>query len=319
MDPAARHYVVVDRFFPRAQEMRREIDKRLADVTAPFDPARFAWEHWHVAGQFSQHRTPARAFFAQETIAAFEQRLLAWASSELGLSSLGGPPWLSAIVDGGFQALHRDSPNGHFAFSYGLSKRGARYRGGETLLARPELLDYFRHGGHRDDRAHWPMFDEIPSRFDRLVAFDARTACGRRAAPPSRWTRRDSRMAARERMRRARRDRCAARDEARQRGAREASRRALARRHGGALRRAPRDRAIGRRLARRVDRGHARGDDARRRAAGARGACDPRGDARDPIRRGEERVARDRADRRSRSGRRARAARGVTRVSRRGT
>src|SRR5215813_7319918 len=100
--------------------MRRALDRRLADRTDPFDPTRFAWEHWHVPGQFSQLRTPARSFFGDEAMAAFEARLLRWARAELGVARLGGPPWLSAITDGGFQGVHRDSPNGQFAFSYGL-------------------------------------------------------------------------------------------------------------------------------------------------------------------------------------------------------
>jgi hypothetical protein len=106
---------------------------------------------------------------------AFERRLLAWSSSNLGLSQLGGPTWASFLLDGDFQSLHRDSPNGQVAFSFGLV-RGARppFRGGETLLARPELLDYWRRGAHRGDRADTPLFDEIAPRFNRLVLFDAR-------------------------------------------------------------------------------------------------------------------------------------------------
>jgi hypothetical protein len=165
-------YIVVDRFFADAKAMRKALDRRLADRTDPFDPARFAWEHWHVPGQFSQLRTPARSFFGEEVIAAFEGRLLRWARTTLGVARLGGPPWLSAITDGGFQGVHRDSPNGQFAFSYGLGK--GRFAGGETLLARDELLDYFRSGAHADGAADTPLFDEVPARFDRLVVFDAR-------------------------------------------------------------------------------------------------------------------------------------------------
>jgi hypothetical protein len=121
------------------------------------------------------HRTPAHPFFGDVLANAFERRLLAWSRASLGLSALGGPLWLSYLLDGDFQALHRDSPNGELALSYGLSRRGAPFRGGETLLAKDELLDYFRSGAHRAGEAHAPMFDEVPSRFDRLVIFDART------------------------------------------------------------------------------------------------------------------------------------------------
>jgi hypothetical protein len=179
MDEAARHYVVVDQFSPDAEALRAAFDRRLADRTDPFDPARFAWEYWHVPGQFSQHRTPARTFFPADLFARFEERLLSWATASLGLSRLGGPPWLSYLVDGGFQALHRDSPNGDFAFSFGLTKPTTRrFSGGETFLARPELLDYWKGGAFRSGAADTPLFDEIPSRFNRLVAFDSRVPHG---------------------------------------------------------------------------------------------------------------------------------------------
>jgi hypothetical protein len=165
-------YIVVDAFFAEAAAMRKQIDRRLGDRTDPFDPARFAWEHWHVPGQFSQLRTPARGFFSSDLARAFEARLLRWAGVALGVSLLGGPPWLSAIVDGGFQGVHRDSPNGQLAFTYGLGR--GRFAGGDTLLARDALLDYFRSGAHADDAADTPLFDEVPPRFDRLVVFDSR-------------------------------------------------------------------------------------------------------------------------------------------------
>ena len=167
------HIVTLDAFFEGARPLRKELDSRLSDARDPFDPGRFAWEPWHIDGQFSQARTPARSFFTGSTFAAFERRLLAWAGLSLGLSRLGGPPWLSSLVDGGFQALHRDSPNGEFAFSFGLS-RGRGFRGGETQIASFDLLDYFRRGGHTNERAASPLFEEIPSRFNKLVVFDAR-------------------------------------------------------------------------------------------------------------------------------------------------
>jgi hypothetical protein len=185
-------YIVVDGFFADARAMRRELDRRLADRTSPFDPARFVWEHWHVPGQFSQLRTPARSFFSAPLTLAFEGRLLRWAKASLGVSRLGGPPWLSAITDGGFQGVHRDSPNGQLAFSYGLAT--GRFAGGETLLARDELLDYFRSGSHAEDTADTPLFDEVRPRFDRLVVFDSRLPHAVRAVEGPRRTR-DGRIA----------------------------------------------------------------------------------------------------------------------------
>jgi 2-oxoglutarate-Fe(II)-dependent oxygenase superfamily protein len=194
VEASARHHFTVDRFFADARRLRRAFDRTLREDQSPFSPGRFVWERWHVDGQFSQYRTPARAFFAAPLLAEFERRLLAWARRAVGLSLLGSPPWLSSVTDGGYQGLHRDSPNGELAFSYGLSRPGARFRGGETLLARPDLLDYWRSGSHRAKAAHLPMWDEIPPRFDRLVVFDARLPHGVRAVEGPRHPR-DGRVA----------------------------------------------------------------------------------------------------------------------------
>jgi hypothetical protein len=178
MDIAA-HFFVVDSFFDGARELRRAYEARFGERVPPFDSSRFAWEYWHVPGQFAQHRAPARTVFPAEALMRFETRLLAWGARALGLQTLGGPPWVSFVLHGDYQGLHRDTPNGVFAFSYGLSRPGrARFTGGETLLARPELLDYWRHGGAREDTADEPLFEAVPSLFNRLVVFDARVPHG---------------------------------------------------------------------------------------------------------------------------------------------
>ncbi len=169
------HYVVVDAFFADARALRRAFDARFGERVHPLHPKRFAWEYWHVPGQFAQHRAPARAVFPAPLISRFEARVLTWSSRTLGLSLLAGPPWVSFLLDGEFQGLHRDTPNGTFAFTFGLSRAGRpRYAGGETLLAKPELLDYWGRGGARPETAAEALFEEIPARFNRLVAFDAR-------------------------------------------------------------------------------------------------------------------------------------------------
>jgi hypothetical protein len=128
--------------------------------------------------------------FSRPVFERFERRLLEWSARNLGLAAFGGPPWVSYLVDGQFQFLHRDSPNGLFAFSFGLSKPlTARFRGGQTLLGRPELLDYWRRGGDREDTADMPLFDEIEPRFNRLLVFDARVPHGVRTVEGPRLAR----------------------------------------------------------------------------------------------------------------------------------
>jgi hypothetical protein len=189
------HYHVVDGFFDEARALRTAYEARFGERVPPFDPARFAWEYWHVPGQFAQHRAPARAVFPEALLARFEARLLAWGARTLGLSALGGPPWVSFVLHADYQGIHRDTPNGVFAFTFGLSRPGRpRFNGGETLLARPELLDYWRHGGAREDTADGPLFEEVPSLFNRLVVFDARVPHAVRAVEGPRDPR-DARVA----------------------------------------------------------------------------------------------------------------------------
>jgi hypothetical protein len=169
------HYVLTDSFFADARALRKAYEARFGERVPPFDRSRFVWEYWHVPGQFAQHRAPAHDVFPGDLLARFEARLLSWSARTLGLSALGSPPWVSYVLHGDYQGIHRDSPNGVFAFTFGLSRPGrSRFAGGETLLARPELLDYWRRGGAREDSADEPLFEVIPPAFNRLVAFDSR-------------------------------------------------------------------------------------------------------------------------------------------------
>ena len=52
--------------------------------------------------------------------------------------------WVSAYVDGCRQELHADVPHGPFAFVLSLTPPQRRFTGGETMLLRPHVLDYWR-------------------------------------------------------------------------------------------------------------------------------------------------------------------------------
>jgi hypothetical protein len=89
------------------------------------------------------------------------------------------PTWLSCYVDGCEQKLHADIPHGPWAFVYSLTpwtKR--RFRGGETLLMREEILDYWAHAGERRGLEENGIFNAIEPRFGRLVVFDPRVPHG---------------------------------------------------------------------------------------------------------------------------------------------
>ncbi len=174
MSPLRTH-TVVDGFFSDVHALRKALESSFDPRRDPFAPERFRWEPWFEGG-FSQLRAPAASIFDPATLGAFERRLLAYAARFLGEGvRLGGPLWLSILVDGHHQSVHRDSPNGALALSYGVLPRGPlRFRGGETEIARPELLDYWGSGAFRDEEAAEPLFELVVPRRDRLVLFDAR-------------------------------------------------------------------------------------------------------------------------------------------------
>jgi hypothetical protein len=170
-----RTHATKDGFFEGIVALRRELEAAFDPRRDPFAAERFRWEPWFEGG-FAQLRAPASSIFRKETLAAFEARLLGHAARFVGAGArLGGPLWLSILVDGHHQSIHRDSPNGTLALSYGVLPRGPlRFRGGETEVARPELLDYWRSGAASGAAASEPLFDVIAPKRDRLILFDAR-------------------------------------------------------------------------------------------------------------------------------------------------
>lgn len=169
--------LVVDRFAPEARALRDHFEHRFSDPRrATAD--RFVWDLWHVPGQYTALRTPAWEFFPRKAYHAFHQRLVWWGRRTLGCHDV-SPPWLSCYVNGCEQRLHGDLPHGPVAFVFSLTPWATRtFRGGETLLVREEVLDFWR--GFASTRAveEPQVLDEVPARFNRLVAFDPRIPHG---------------------------------------------------------------------------------------------------------------------------------------------
>jgi hypothetical protein len=168
---------VVDRFAAEAKPLRAHFDARFSNPrSATAD--RFVWDLWHVPGQYTALRTPAWEFFPKKAYDAFHQRLVWWGRRTLGCHDV-SPPWLSCYVNGCEQRLHGDLPHGPVAFVFSLTKWDTRtFRGGETLLVRDEVLDFWR--GFISTRAveEPEVLDEVPAKFNRLVAFDPRIPHG---------------------------------------------------------------------------------------------------------------------------------------------
>lgn len=167
---------MVQPFHDGAADLRAAfVDRVAGDRRTDLD--RFVWDWWHVAGQYTYLRTPARRFFggAWHPLAT---ALREWGDRVLGCGRF-SEPWLSIYVHGCRQELHADVPQGPWAFVYSLTDTAAsHFTGGETILLRPSTLD------------HWASFDpmrplevddlveRIPVRFDQLTVFDARVPHG---------------------------------------------------------------------------------------------------------------------------------------------
>jgi hypothetical protein len=169
--------VIVDRFAPEAAALRRAFDARFADPRVARGD-RFVWDYWHVPGQYTALRTPAWTYFPRPAYQAFHRRLVAWGRRRLGCHDV-SPPWLSCYVEGCEQRLHGDLPHGPWAFVYSLTGwKGRTFRGGETLLARDEVLDFWSDFVSVRSVEEPDLVHAIEPRFDRLVVFDPRVPHG---------------------------------------------------------------------------------------------------------------------------------------------
>jgi hypothetical protein len=170
-----RSVVIVDRFAPEASALRAAFDARFAEPRLA-SAGRFVWDWWHVPGQYTHLRTPAWTYFPRALYAAFHRRLVAWGREVLGCHDI-SPPWLSCYVDGCRQELHGDLPHGPWAFVFSLT-RGRAFTGGETLLVRDEVLDFWADFRSTRSVEQDELVRAIAPRFGRLVAFDPRVPHG---------------------------------------------------------------------------------------------------------------------------------------------
>lgn len=173
----SRSVVVVDGFAPEAKKLRATFDERFADPRSTRGD-RFMWDWWHVPGQYTALRTPAWTYFPKTVYEAFHRRLVQWGRETLGCHDI-SPPWLSLYIDGCRQELHGDLPHGPWAFVYSLTNwRGRVFTGGETMLLRDEVLDFW--SDFRSVRAveEHELVKTIEPKFDRLTVFDPRIPHG---------------------------------------------------------------------------------------------------------------------------------------------
>jgi hypothetical protein len=173
----SRSVIIVDRFAPEAAALRRAFDAKLADPRRA-NADRFVWDYWHVPGQYTALRTPAWTFFPKQLYDRFHQRLVTWGRERLGCHDV-SPPWLSNYVEGCRQELHGDLPHGPWAFVFSLTHwRKRTFRGGETMLVRDEVLDYWHDFASTRGVEEGELIETIEPQFSRLVVFDPRIPHG---------------------------------------------------------------------------------------------------------------------------------------------
>jgi len=173
----AKSVVIVDRFAREASALRAVFDDRFAEPRrARAD--RFVWDWWHVPGQYTHLRTPAWTYFPRRIYERFHRDLVAWGRDTLGCHDI-SPPWLSLYVEGCRQELHGDLPHGPWAFVFSLTRwRGRVFRGGETLMLRDDVLDFWADFRSIESVEEPALVRAIEPRFGRLVAFDPRVPHG---------------------------------------------------------------------------------------------------------------------------------------------
>lgn len=157
--------------------MRATFDRRFAEPRKARGD-RFVWDFWHVPGQYTHLRTPAWTYFPRPVYRAFHERLVRFGRRVLGCHDV-SPPWLSCYVDGCEQRLHGDLPHGPWAFVFSLTPwRGRTFSGGETLLLRDDVLDFWSDFESVRSVEEANVVRAIEPRFGRLVVFDPRIPHG---------------------------------------------------------------------------------------------------------------------------------------------
>ncbi len=167
---------IEDNFSRSAKALRAAFDARFADPKQTRSD-RFVWDFWNVPDQYTLLRTPADHFFPAKAYQAFLAELGSWASSNLGCTAI-TPPWLSYYIEGCEQKLHSDVPHGPWAFVFSLSPARPKFRGGETILLKPGVLNYWQGFSDAKDRELNSFVERVAPRFNRLVVFDPRIPHG---------------------------------------------------------------------------------------------------------------------------------------------
>ncbi len=166
----------VANFSSNSKELRNYFDSQFGDPKA-LSSRRFVWDYWHVPDQYTLLRTPAYEYFPKSTYMKIHRDLVMWGRRNLGCWDI-SPPWLSCYIEGCEQKLHSDVPHGPWAFVYSLSPKSPRFRGGETMLLKDHVLNYWQNSGGHDDNEYRGIVELVKPRTNQLCVFDPRIPHG---------------------------------------------------------------------------------------------------------------------------------------------
>ena len=165
-------FAVYPDYFPEAQSLRKEFESQFTNPKST-DAKRFVWDYWYDEDQYHLIRTPAFHYFSKKNYQNFHSYLVQWGRENLGCHDI-SPPWLSYYIDGCYQNLHSDVPHGPWAFVYSLTPNKKEFRGGETLILKPQTLSYWSQFVDQKNHEYKTFVDRIESKMNQLIVFDPR-------------------------------------------------------------------------------------------------------------------------------------------------
>lgn len=140
-------------------------------------PERFCWDPWYVRGEYNLLRTPADYLLSAKTFSQFREALCDFGAKNFGCPSI-SPLWMSLYTEGHFQKMHSDFPHGAWAFVYSLNPRKILFKGGETLIAKETLCDFWRNISEGRDTHEKDFFESHLLKQGELLVFDSRLPHG---------------------------------------------------------------------------------------------------------------------------------------------
>lgn len=129
--------------------------------------------------QYSLKRATCSSLLKEEELYERVCEALSELGESVGLMGM-TPPWISCYTTGDWQNFHTDASHGPLAFVWSVTSPD-HYRGGDTMLLQPAILDYWQHvtDGPTIPNLEAPtIVRTIPTRQGRCLAFDPRIPHG---------------------------------------------------------------------------------------------------------------------------------------------